>query len=80
VKLNNLELSLPRVKAAIDAEPARMEYRLDLVRLYGAMSDYVSANAALSEARKRDRWGLDKNRLDSEAALLAAAQTDKGGK
>ncbi len=73
VKLENLELGIPHIKAAVEAEPDRIEYRLDLIRLYEVVNDLVSARAELKTARKFDTWGLQKERLDAEDALLDSA-------
>lgn len=73
IKMGNLEMGMPHIKAAVDAEPDRIEYRLDLIRLYGVSDNFVGASAELLEARKLDTWGLHAKRLDEEAALLVSA-------
>lgn len=73
VKLSNLELAMPHVKAAIEAEPDQIEYRLDLVRWYIASGDLAGASAELGVARKLDKWKLQTARLDAERALLDIA-------
>lgn len=73
VKLGNLESGLAHIKAAAEAEPDRIEYRLDLMRMYEAVNDLGAARAQLEAARNLDRWGLQKERLDAESALLDSA-------
>jgi protein O-mannosyl-transferase len=73
VKLDNLELGIPHIKAAVEAEPDRIEYRFDLVRLYGVTDNLAAAQAELATIRKLDTWGLQKERLIAETALLEAA-------
>lgn len=76
VKMENLELGIPHIKAAVEAEPDRIEYRLDLVRLYGVSNNFTLARTELEAARKLDTLGLQKKRLDAEGALLDAAHRD----
>lgn len=73
VKLENLAFGIPHIKAAVDADPERIEYRLDLVRLYEVAGDFGSAKAELDAARKLDKWSLLKERLDAEDASLDKA-------
>lgn len=73
VKLGNLESGLAHIKAAAEAEPDRIEYRLDLMRMYEAVNNLVAARAELEAARNLDTWGLQKERLDAESALLDSA-------
>ena len=73
VKLQNIEMGITHIKAAAEAEPSRMEYRLDLMRMYEAVNDLSAARTELEAARKLDRWGLQKARLDEESALLDSA-------
>ena len=73
VKLDNLELGLPHIKAAVDADPDRIEYRLDLMRLYEVVDNLAAARAELEIARKLDTWGLQKVRLDQESAIIDSA-------
>ena len=73
VKLGKLELGIPHIKAAVETEPDRIDYRLDLLRLYGVEGNLVAARAELETVRKLDRWGLQKERLDAESALLDTA-------
>lgn len=73
IKLENIELGLPHIKAAVDAEPDRIEYRLDLMRLYEVQGNLVAAGEELKAARTFDKWGLQKLRLDEEDALLERA-------
>lgn len=73
VKLGNLELGIPHITAAVDAEPDRMEYRLDLLRLYEVADNLTAAKAELDAARKLDTWGLYRQRLNEESALLDSA-------
>lgn len=73
VKLDKLELAIPHIKAAVKSEPDRIEYRLDLVRLHGVTDNFIAARLELDAARKLDKWGLQKARLDAESALLDSA-------
>ena len=73
IKLENIELGLPHIKAAVDAEPDRIEYRLDLMRLYEVQGNLVAARTELKAARMFDKWGLQKLRLDEEDALIVRA-------
>ena len=73
VKLDDIELAMPHIKAAVEAEPDRIEYRLDLVRLYGVSDNLAAAKEELEAARKLDPWGLQAARLDAEGALLESA-------
>lgn len=73
VKLGNLELGMTHIKAAAAAEPNRIEYRLDLMRIYEVVNELDAARAELDVARRLDIWGLQKERLDSESALLDSA-------
>ena len=73
IKLQNLELGIPHIKAAVEADPTQIEYRLDLMRLHEASNNLVAASADLVEARKLDAWGFQKARLDAEKALLDSA-------
>ena len=73
VKVGDLELATPHIKAAAEAEPDRIEYRLDLLRLYEAIDNLVSAREELDAARKLDTLDLQKERLDAEGALLDTA-------
>ena len=73
VKLEKLEMAIPHIKAAVEADPDRIEYRLDLVRLYGVTDNFVAARSELAAARKLDKWGLQKERLNTESALLDVA-------
>ena len=77
VKLGNLKLGMPHIKAAVEAEPDRVDYRLDLLRLYGAVDNLGAAKAELEAARKLDTWGLQKERFDAESALLDAALRER---
>ena len=73
IKLENIELGLPHIKAAVEAEPDRIEYRLDLMRLYEVQGNLVAARTELRAARKLDMWGLQKLRFDEEDALIDKA-------
>ena len=73
VKLGNLELGTPHIKLAVEAEPDRIDYRLDLVRLYAASDNFSDARAELEAARKLDIWRLYTERFNAESALLVAA-------
>ena len=73
MKLQNLELGIPHLKAATESDPDHIEYRLDLMRLYEATNNLVAARAELEAARGLDKWGLQTARLDSEKALLDSA-------
>lgn len=73
MKLGDLESGMAHIKAAVKAEPDRLEYRLDLARMYAAENDLVAARVELEAARKLDAWGLQKARLDAEVALLDSA-------
>ena len=73
VKLQNIEMGITHIKAAAEAEPSRMEYRLDLMRMYEAVNNLVAARTELEAARKLDRWGLQKASLDEVSALLDSA-------
>ena len=73
IKLQNLEVGIPHIKAAVEADPTQIEYRLDLMRLHEASNNLVAASADLAAARKLDTWGFQKARLDAEKALLDSA-------
>lgn len=73
VRLDNLEAAMPHIKAAVVAEPDRIEYRLDLVRIYGVSDNLIAARAELETARKLDKWGLFTERFDAEGALIDSA-------
>ena len=78
MKLENIELGLPHIKAAVDAEPERIDYRLDLMRLYEVQNNLVAARTELEAARKLDKWGLQKKRLDDELAVIDRALQTRG--
>lgn len=73
VKVGNLELAEPHIKAAVETEPDRIEYRLDLLRFYEVRANFVAAKGELEAARKLDTWRLHTERLAVESALLDAA-------
>ena len=57
-RMGNLELAAPHIKAAVDSEPDRIDFRLELARLYVAIDDPAAAGAELAVARKLDKWSL----------------------
>jgi hypothetical protein len=61
------------MKAAVEAEPSRIEYRLDLMRMYETVRNFAAARVELEMARGLDEWGLQRERFDAEGALLDAA-------
>ena len=73
MKLDNYELGLVHMKAAVEVEPDRIEYRWELMRLYEAVGQLEAAAAELESVARLDAWGLRKQKLDEERALLAAA-------
>ena len=79
LKLENIQQASGHIKAAVEAEPDRIEYRLDLVRLYGASGDIEAAKSELAAARKLDVWALHTQRFDAEAALLDSALKSRSG-
>ncbi|MEP7155336.1 MAG: tetratricopeptide repeat protein [Betaproteobacteria bacterium] len=73
-RLGDFQAAKPQFEAAVEAEPNRIEYRLELVRFYGVLQDLDAAEAQLKVARKLDTLGIQRNRLDEEAALLESAR------
>jgi hypothetical protein len=73
VKVGNAELGLTHMKAAVEAEPSRIEYRLDLMRMYETVRNFAAARVQLDIARGLDEWRLQRERFDVESALLDAA-------
>ena len=73
IKLENIELGMTHMKAAVEAEPDRIEYRLDLMRMYETVNNLKAARVELDIARRLDVWGVQRQRLDAESALLDSA-------
>lgn len=76
-KLKSLELGAPHIVGAVEAEPDRVDFRLELIRLFLVVGDFTSARSELEVARKLDRWGTYGAKLETERLRLESAQRSR---
>lgn len=74
LRIDSLDLAGPHIKAAVEAEPDRTDFRFDLLRWHAAVGDLSAATQDLEALRKLDVWGILTRRLNAESQLLDAAR------
>jgi len=71
LKMADLQKAQEYMRAAIEIEPLRHEYRMDYVGMLMAANKLDDAERQLAEARKIDRYGIHRKQIDSEAERIA---------
>ena len=69
-KMGNIELGAPHIKAATEAEPERIDFRLELAKLYVVLDNPAAARAEVKVARKLDIWALHSAEIEAMSARL----------
>ncbi len=71
LKMADLQKAQEYMRAAIEIEPLRHEYRMDFVGMLMAANKLDDAERQLAEARKIDRYGIHRKQIESEAERIA---------